>query len=88
MSQIKRFVTSLERYHPIVIDWDDAFARLGWRDVKEIRAQAMKVRSLGFFVDFDDRFLYCCTGRFDQTDDVADVHGYPVGMITRLQKLT
>jgi hypothetical protein len=87
LNQKKNFASSLKIFTPVMINWNDCFARIGWRELKDLADQALHVVSIGFFIGMDKEFFYSCHGRFSTTDTVEDIHGIPWGMITSIKLL-
>ena len=85
--QIKRFLNSLTEWTPIKVNWNDAFSKRGWIDEEDINRQALEVQNIGFYLKFDNIYVYMGNGSTVDRSSVTDLWGIPLGMVRKVIKL-
>ena len=87
LTQIKKFVHSLKRGTPIIVEWNDAWSKRGWYNEDEVVRVSTYVSNAGWFINMDGDWLRLAAGRSTSDHMVTDLWGIPLGMITNLRKL-
>ena len=87
LTQIKKFVRTLKRGTPIIVEWNDAWSRRGWYAEDESMRHHIRVSNVGWFLNMDGDWLRLADGRSTSDNMVTDLWGIPLGMITGLKRL-